>query len=204
MNRFASVLTALLLAAVGLSGCNVLPARAPPPQLHDFGTLPAAMPGSTGLVRVDRVAAPAWSDDGAVHYRLAYADPTALRSYADQRWAAPPSDMLHLRLQALLGGDGSRAAAPQPVRLLSVELLEFEQDFPAARQASVLLVAQASLRDALDGQVLGQRQFLLSAPSTPDVQGAVRDLSKLAQQAAEQMAAWSAGIEPPAAQGSRP
>jgi cholesterol transport system auxiliary component len=188
MKRFLLALGAILLSGCMLGGCSVLPAQAAQAQTHDFGPLPVPNAAPTGLVRVDSVSAPAWIDDGAIHYRLLYSDPTSLRGYADHRWVAAPSEMLSLRLQSLLGGAAQGPA--QPARLVSVELMEFEQDFSSAKQATVQLTAKVTLRKASDGQVLGEKQLMLSIPSTPDVQGAVTDLSKLAEQAAEQITAW--------------
>lgn len=188
MKRFLLALGAVLLSGCMLGGCSVLPAQAAQAQTHDFGPLPAPNAAATGLVRVDSVSAPAWIDDGAIHYRLLYSDPTSLRAYADHRWVAAPSEMLSLRLQSLLGG--AAQGPTRPARLVSVELMEFEQDFSSAKQATVQLTAKVTLRKASDGQVLGEKQLVLSIPSTPDVQGAVTDLSKLAEQAAEQITAW--------------
>lgn len=188
MKRFFLALGAILLSGCMLGGCSVLPAQAAQAQTHDFGPLPAPNAAATGLVWVDSVSAPAWIDDGAIHYRLLYSDPTSLRAYADHRWVAAPSEMLSLRLQSLLGG--ATQGPVRPARLVSVELMEFEQDFSSAKQATVQLTAKVTLRKASDGQVLGEKQLVLSVPSTPDVQGAVTDLSKLAEQAAEQITAW--------------
>lgn len=198
MRHFIPASALILLSACALSGCSVLPAQAAQPQTHDFGPLPSPGDATTGLVQVDRVSAPAWIDDGAIHYRLAYSDPTSLRSYADHRWAAAPSDLLGLRLRALLGGQAKSGRAAQPDRLLTVELMQFEQDFASAQQASVQLTAKVSLRKAADGQLLGEKLFVLSVPSTPDVHGAINDLSKTAEQAAEQIARWCDEVDRPA------
>ena len=184
MKKHFLVLATALLA----SACSILPPPAAQPQLHDFGQLPAATAGGAGQARVDRVVAPVWIDDGAIHYRLSYSDPTVLRSYADHRWVAQPSDMLRLRLQYLLQDTSNDAQ--RPGFTVGLELIEFEQDFSSAKQAEVRLVAQVTLRSATDGKVLGQKQFQLSDQSTPDVSGAVAGLSKLAEQAAEQISGW--------------
>lgn len=198
MKRLAPALGAILLSAGAISACSVLPAQATQPQTHDFGPLPAPDGGANGPVRLDRVSAPAWIDDGAIHYRLVYNDPTSLRSYADHRWVAAPSDLLGLRLQALLDGRSNPGGSAQAARLLTVELMQFEQDFASAQQASVQLTAKVSLRKAADGQVLAEKQFVLSVPSTPDVHGAITDLAKTAEQAAEQIAAWCDEVDRPA------
>lgn len=192
----SGTVSALILISVGLlSGCSVLPAQAPQPQLHDFGPLPASAAGASGKIRVDRVIAPAWIDDGAIQYRLVYKDPTSLQSYADHRWVAPPADMLKPRLQSLLQGAAASDEVSRPMYALDVELMEFEQDFPSAQQAEVRLVLEASLRDAADGRLVAQKQFTLTSPSTPDVHGAIADLSKLAEQAAEQVVSWCDGLD---------
>src|ERR1700733_5978645 len=146
MKSFVSISAAILLIAGAVSGCSVLPAQSSQPQTHDFGPLPAPNDGTTGRVQVGRISAPSWIDDGAIHYRLIYSDPTSLRSYADHRWAAAPSDLLGLRLQTLLGGPSNSGRPAQPARILTIELMEFEQDFSSAQQASVRLTAKASLR----------------------------------------------------------
>jgi cholesterol transport system auxiliary component len=195
MKRFVSVIGSLLLTVCLLNGCSVLPAQAPQSQVHDFGPLPDTQGAATGQVQVDRVAAPAWIDDGAIHYRLVYSDPTSLRSYADHRWVAAPSDLFRLRLQSLLRAQKPSGGSARSAGLLTVEVMEFEQDFPSAQQASVRLTAKASLRKGLDGHLVGEKEFVLSVPSTPDVQGAIAGLAGLAQDAAGQIASWCDEID---------
>jgi cholesterol transport system auxiliary component len=183
------VILALVVSLVALSGCSVLPAAAPPPKLHDFGPLAADVDASPAAIHSVTVDAPAWLADDAIHYRLLYADPTALRSYADNRWAAAPADLLGAGLGYLL--PYHPAATSGDLFELHVTVLEFEQDFSAATQASATVVMDASLIRSADGKMIAQRRFRWSVPTDPGISGAVAGLAKLGAQSETDIAAWA-------------
>ena len=77
------------------------------------------------------------------------------------------------------------------VYMLNANLLEFEQDFSSAHDASVRLILEISLRRAGDGQIIAQHQFVMTQPATPDVQGAINGLAQLADEAAVAAVEWA-------------
>lgn len=183
-------LVAICVVLLGLAACNVLPAQAPLPQLHDFGPVPASGDDDPASpIQMAQVTAPAWLADDAIHYRLLYSDPTMFRSYADNRWASSPAELLDAGLRYALppgsghGSDGSY--------VLEAQLLEFEQDIGSPHDAKVRLVLQASLRRASDGQAIAERRFEMEQASTADVQGAIAGLAQLAQKAETAVADWA-------------
>jgi cholesterol transport system auxiliary component len=184
------------LAAMGVGvcltvACSLWPAQPPLAQVHDFGPLAATDQNEETNVRVDAVVAPTWLSSDAIHYRLLYNDPTALRQYAEHRWAAPPADLLAARLVYLLPPQPLGDGGLHKVYLLSTKLLEFEQDFSGAQNACVRVVLVVSLRRAGGGQIIAQRRLVMTQPATPDVQGAIDGLAQLADKAAAAAVEWA-------------
>ncbi len=174
------------------AACSLWPAQPPAPQVHDFGLMPVAQDNAAIPVRLDSINAPVWLGTDAIHYRLLYYDdPTAFRSYADHRWAAPPAELLAARLQNLFSIGSMDKTGTRGSYLLSVSLLEFEQDFTTARDAHVQLELDVSMRRASDGQLVAQKRFMMSQPTTPNVQGAVSGLAQLADRTAADIADWA-------------
>lgn len=176
MKKFLWVLIAALLA-----GCSILPKPAPSPALHDFGP-PASAPAAAVSVEAS-VSAPGWLDDTAIYYRLMYTDPTQLRSYADNRWLAPPAALLQARLRGIFA-NGS------PHYRLEVQLLDFEQVFDSAQSAHISLRAQASLRDMSNGTTVGEQIFTVTQSTSPDVQGAVSGDAQAANELLARLVQW--------------
>jgi cholesterol transport system auxiliary component len=173
-----------------LVGCSLLPAQAQLPQVHDFGPPPTLDNADPALpLRVEQTTAPAWLSDDAIHYRLLYNDPTVFRSYADNRWASSPTELLNAGLRyTLLVGTGR---TPDDSYVLDTQLLQFEQEFSTAHEAKVQLVLQASIRRASDGQIVAVRRFEMEQTTTADVQGAVAGLAQLAQKSEQAVAGWA-------------
>ena len=185
---FASAVAVLCITAA----CSLWPAQPPAPQLHDFGPLPVLLKNqaSAALTMVSATA-PAWLAHDAIHYRLLYDDRTALRSYADHRWAAPPADLLGARLEDMLALGSVDDSGSHSGYALSIELLEFEQDFTSVHDAQVHLELQVSLRRPGDGRVIAQRRFVMTQATSADVQGAISGLAQLADQASTAIAQWA-------------
>ncbi|HEX4301117.1 MAG TPA: ABC-type transport auxiliary lipoprotein family protein [Gammaproteobacteria bacterium] len=189
MRRLISLL-AICGVFSALAACNVLPAQAQLPQLHDFGPLPVSDSGDpVSPVLVGQVTASTWLSDNTIHYRLLYSEPTTFRSYADNRWVSSPAELLDAGLRTMLppGSIGKSG----DFYLLDTQLLEFEQEFSSPRDAKVQLVLHASIRRASTGQVVAQRRFEMEQVSTPDVQGAVTGSAQLAQKMERTVADWA-------------
>ncbi|HEY3858674.1 MAG TPA: ABC-type transport auxiliary lipoprotein family protein [Gammaproteobacteria bacterium] len=192
-----SELMAVCPMLLALAACNLLPAQAQLPQLHDFGPPPASAGGSPASpVRVGQVTAPTWLSDDAIHYRLLYSDPTTLRSYADNRWVSSPAELLDAGLRNVLATGSTRTSRDSYV--LDTQLLEFEQQFTTPQVAKVQLMLQASIRRESDGQVVAQRRFEMEQASSADVKGAVTGLAQLAQKLEHTVTDWADGqVEDP-------
>lgn len=172
------------LAATLLAGCSLLPKPAPPPALHDFGPA-TSVPAATVVPAEAMVSAPAWLDGSAIYYRLLYSEPTELHAYADNRWLAPPAELLQARLQAAIAG--GRAGGYR----LHVNLLAFEQDFASAQSAQISVRAVAELQSLASGATVARHLFAVSVPVSPDVQGAVQGASRAADELLAQLLQWT-------------
>jgi len=173
------------------AACSLWPSQPPLPQVHDFGPPPAANHMAVADLQLDAVMAPAWLASDAIHYRLLYDDPTALRNYADHRWAAPPAELLAARLRYLLPLQPAGDTGARGIYVLSATLLEFEQDFSTAHEAHVRLELEVSMRRASDGQIIAAHRFVMTQSTTPDVQGAISGLAQLANRTAPAIADWA-------------
>lgn len=171
-----------VLIAASLAACSILPKPPPSPALHDFGP-PASAPGTAAPVEAS-VSAPAWLDDTAIYYRLLYSDSTQLRAYADNRWLAPPAQLLQARLRGAFA-NGS------PHYRLEVQLLDFEQIFDSAQSAHISLRVQASLRDMTNGTAVGEQMFTVTLPTSPDVQGGISGDARAADELIAQLVEWA-------------
>lgn len=191
----------LMVCTLLLAGCgSLLPKPAPLPALHDFGPPLAAVPIAPGVLVTTDVTAPAWLDGTEIHYRLDYADATRLRAYADNRWVAPPAELLQARLRAEFGNAAMNAAAPAQAYRLSVRLLDLEQVFLQSQSAETRLRVVAELQNASSGTVIARRVFDLTQSADPDVGGAVQGASRAAQTLVADLVQWlrtAAGTSPP-------
>lgn len=174
-----------MLVVVLLAACSILPKPVPPPALHDFGPPPNAPAVTGGPIQVS-VSAPAWLDDTAIYYRLLYSDPTQLRTYADNRWLAPPAELLQTRLRAAFANGNAHYR-------LQVQLLDFEQVFDTAQTARISLRVLVDLQDLSDGKTVAQQLFTVSVPVSSDVQGAVSGNARAADEFIVELGQWIQG-----------
>lgn len=185
-----------LLGIIGVlstvAACNLLPAQAQLPQVHDFGLPPDVDSNASALpLRIEPTTAPVWLADNAIHYRLLYSDPTVFKSYADNRWASSPAELLDTGLRyALPTGAG---AGPGDSFVLETQLLQFEQVFSSSNESKVQLVLQATIRRASDGQIVSARRFQREERASADVRGAVFGLAQLGQRTEQEVVEWAKG-----------
>ncbi|MGH8373512.1 MAG: ABC-type transport auxiliary lipoprotein family protein [Gammaproteobacteria bacterium] len=184
-------LSGIFIGVCITAACSLWPAQPPAPQVHDFGPPPVVNDHAAADFRLDSVRAPAWLANDNIHYRLVYQDPTALRNYADHRWAAPPAELIAARLQDLLSVGSADYTGTHDAYVLRVNLLEFEQDFSTEHDAQVHLELDVSMRRSNDGQIIAQRRFVLSQATTPDVRGAISGLAQTAGRAAAAVSDWA-------------
>lgn len=184
MRRVIVILGAFLLAA-----CVGTPPRPVEIVRHDLGDPGGGWPVTgVAISRVDvRVAA--WLDTAAQLYRLSYADPLTRHSYAENRWVAPPGDLLERWLQRrILSGQNMDAG---PGCRLIMWLDELEQRFDSPRASQVVLEARASLQPLRGDTVLAQQAFhIVKAAGSPDARGGVQATRAGADALAQELARW--------------
>ena len=186
----------VFLCALLLAGCVGSPPRPVDIARHDLGDpgepggrWPA---GGVALSRLE-VRVPAWLDTAAQAYRLDYADPLTRRNYAENRWVAPPGELLERWLQRRIP-TGHDASAGPGCRLV-VWLDELEQRFDSPRSSEVVLAARASLQPLRGDAVLAQQVFRIVTPAPrPDARGGVMATRAAADALAGELIGWLVGL----------
>jgi len=183
----------LILLTFLLAACVGNPPRSVDIARHDLGD-----PGTRWLAngveisRVDvRVAA--WLDSPMQLYRLSYVDPLTRHSYAENRWVAPPGELLERWLQRrILSGQNADAG---PGCRLIVWLDELEQRFDGPRSSHVVLEARASLQPLRGDTVLAQQVFhIVKTAGSPDARGGVQATRAGADALAQDLTRWLAEL----------
>lgn len=197
---FATLAAALALSLAACAG------KGPPPTLYDFGPLPplspsaapAGVPALRALVVSDAIG-PGWLDSERMQYRLLYADAQQARPYAQNRWNAPPLQLLTQRLRSRLAQAGVQVLSPTDsaagVPLLRLEVDEFSQNFTGTTTSAGQVTLRVSL---LRGHRLAdQKTFQRSTPSdSADAAGGARALAASTDALAGDVLAWLAALPP--------
>lgn len=152
--------------------------------IYDLGPLPAPASAAVSGLAVE-VRLPDWLDGAAMRYRLTYADPQRLHTYAHARWASPPTQLLQQRLRRQL----ALAALPAPCTL-RVELDDFSQSFASSMTSMAVLHGEALLFGK--GRMAGARLPLhIEVPAAgADAVSGVDALATGADRLAEKLAGW--------------
>jgi len=127
-------------AAALVSACAGTGGSPTAPRSFDLGI---AAPGAQlPPIRITAVRAAMPFESDAMHYRLAWRNPSELASYATSRWAAPPAELLRRQLlRALPPNAGARCA-------LEIELQEFTQVFASRDAGEARIELRATLWNA--------------------------------------------------------
>ena len=193
----------LLLAVAMLAGCALGPVEREAVSMYDFGPPPAYaqnQPRMRASVLVQDISTPAWLESTAMVYRLAYRDPGRQMVYANNRWAAPPGQLVAQRLRGRLaaasdsGVIGPRDSARADYAL-RVELDDFSQVFDSAEQSRGVVVARASLFHAARRTLAAQKSFKFEHPANgASAAGGVSALASASEELVEAIAAWVAAV----------
>ena len=189
----------LVLVMCALSGCGLLPSRAPPKTEFDFGPEPNApadpAPLSQVQLMVYDVGAPTWMDGTAMYYRLAYRNAAVPLPYADSEWVMSPPALLTARLRSSIAVQPDAEARPVGVHASAVytlhsDLLEFEQIFDTPGRSHGVL----RLRVTLEGEGMWtQRTFTVDRPApTPTAAGGVTALTECSNELVRLLGEWVA------------
>lgn len=191
---------AAAIVAGGPAGCSIVPAPGEAAAQYDLGPLPAyqrSNPSFSQVLLVPDVSAPSLLEGQGIVYRLAYDEPTRVRTYAQSRWKAPVPVLLSQRLRGrfasatqrgvVTGDDGARADY-----MLRVDLEEFSQVFTGPGVSRVSVRARASLVDLEAHKLAAQHAFSIERPAaSPDAQGAVTALAAASDELIEQLVEWT-------------
>jgi cholesterol transport system auxiliary component len=179
----------ILLSAFLLTACVGNPPRQTEIARHDLGDLEGRWPATGVAISRVEVRVAAWLDSPAQLYRLSYADPLRRQSYAENRWVAPPGELLERWLQRrILSGQIDRAG---PGCRLILWLDELEQRFDAPRSSQVILDVRASLQPLRGDAILAQQEFrMVKEASTPDARGGVQATRAGAAALAQELSRW--------------
>lgn len=179
----------ILLSAFLLTACVGNPPRQAEIARHDLGDLEGRWPATGVVISRVEVRVAAWLDSPAQLYRLSYADPLRRQSYAENRWVAPPGELLERWLQRrILSGQIDRAG---PGCRLILWLDELEQRFDAPRSSQVILDVRASLQPLRGDTVLAQQTFhIVKTAGSPDARGGVQATRAGTDALAQELARW--------------
>ncbi|MCL2656046.1 MAG: PqiC family protein [Betaproteobacteria bacterium] len=154
--------------------------------VYDLG-LPAApnpTPTAVPLRRVEVFAAP-WLNGLDMQYRYTDAGPNERRSFAENRWAATPAQLI----EPVLARD--LAVGAMSNCKLSVRLEEFTQLFDAQGASSVLISGSISLRGERLDQIYLHDSFDVRRPAeSADPAAGVKALREATDALSEQIRAW--------------
>ncbi|MDD5578437.1 MAG: hypothetical protein PHY16_04045 [Methylobacter sp.] len=171
-------LAAFILLFAG-TGCSITSQQ---PAVHDFGW---AIPTSVNRIKnnpIVTVEAPKWLWDNRIRYRLLFSSPTNVRFYTLDKWIAPPPELFEQQLIS----SGLTLNYP-----LSIQLLDFEQQFDAPDRSRVVMRFYVNAYPSGNKQKGGTQEFLIERPTkTPDAAGAVSGFADLTRQAVGRIQDW--------------
>lgn len=199
--RVARHCRALLLPlALGLAGCTALGTAPKPMAVYDLGVIEPAPSANAPAPAPAQIAlrAPSWLDTSAMQYRLAWDQPLRRRAFADNRWAAPPAEMLARALERSLRHPG---AARSTCRL-AVELDEFVQVFDSVERSRVELVVRASWQPPRGEAALARTELrVVRDAASADPEGGVSAYRAASEALAAELGAWLKTLDHDGGQG---
>jgi len=145
-------------------------------------------------IAISLVRAPSWLRTTALIYRLDYEPPANPRAYAHSQWAAPPNELLSLRLRERVSADNhgftvERLPEGTDGYRLEVTLEDFTQIFPFPDRSQCIVTLNALLVHG--DQMLAQKTFQAEQPApTADAAGAVEGLMRASDSDIEDILAW--------------
>lgn len=184
---------AIFLSAFLLTACIGNPSRQVEIARHDLGDPDGRWPATgVAISRVD-VRAPAWLDSTVQWYRLGYVDPLTRHSYAENRWVAPPGELLERWLQRHIRTGPGEAAGPGCRLVLWLD--ELDQRFDSPHASQVVLEARAILQPLRGDRVLARQEFRLTevVPS-PDARGGIQATRAATAALSRDLAQWLAEL----------
>lgn len=185
MNRRTIILLASLLA-IG-TACGRLGTLPKGFTTHDFGTPSTIAYTPSVPLRLIEVRSPSWLGSSAMQYRFKHEHDQRRQVYTENRWVAPPGELLEAALRRAL----SHALPQGGGCSLLIELDEFSQMFESASTSFGLLEARAMLVSPRADAVLAQQRLSFRVPAqSPDASGGAIALRQASLELASGLDAW--------------
>lgn len=153
--------------------------------------IPKQSQSSTTLLVMEPIASPGYQSSKMIYVTVPY----ELKSFADHRWVAPPSDLLLPLMANRLRAAGYFKAIVTPpfsgaaTYQLNTQLLALQQEFLQPNSV-VRLVMEVTLINVATGGVMANRVFEITVPANNDPYSGVLATNKAAHQLLDQIAAF--------------
>lgn len=186
-------LVVLILLSFNLAGCSALK-PAPRQTINTYELSAVATPihkaKSTQLILLvnNTLSSPGYETNGIAYTKMPY----QLSYYSQNRWIAPPAQLINKALiNSLQQGQYFKAVTTTPfVGLydlrLDTRLLELKQDLQNQPKEMILILA-AQLLNVKQQTILASRQFTVKIPTSDNPQAAVADANKALSLLLDQM-----------------
>jgi uncharacterized lipoprotein YmbA len=138
----------LALLASGCAAERAMPVR------YDLDTPHVRLqhaPRFDATIAIPTIQAPSWLRTTALIYRLDYEPPVHPRAYAQSQWAAPPNELLSLRLRERISADNGgftikRLSEDNDGYRLQVTLEDFTQTFASPERSQCVVTLSVLLQ----------------------------------------------------------
>ena len=174
MRRLAGLLLFIALAGCGGNAADVAP------RTFDLGFAAPAV--KFPALRAAAVRAVPPFDDVQMYYRLAWRHSAELADYAQNRWAAPPAELLRKQLLRATGEGVGKCS-------LEIELQEFTQVFSSKEASEARIEVRASLSNG--PARIASRGIALTEPGAgADAASGAVAMARAAERLMQELAAW--------------
>jgi len=176
MRRFAGLLAFIALAGCGGNAADVAP------RTFDLGFAAPAV--KFPALRAATVRSVPPFDDVQMYYRLAWRHSSELADYAQNRWAAPPAELLRKQLLRATGEGVGKCS-------LEIELQEFTQVFSSKEASDARIELRASLTSAA-ARVASRGVGVVEPGAGSDAASGAAAMARASERVLGEIAAWVA------------
>jgi cholesterol transport system auxiliary component len=174
MRRVAGLLLFIALAGCGGNAADVAP------RTFDLGFAAPAV--KFPALRAASVRGVPPFDDVQMHYRLAWRHSSELAEYAQNRWAAPPAELLRKQLLRATGEGVGKCG-------LEIELQEFTQVFSSKEASDARIELRASLTNAA-ARVASRGVTVVEPGAGSDAVSGAAAMARASERVVKELAAW--------------
>ncbi|HEV8097043.1 MAG TPA: hypothetical protein VGP71_15040 [Burkholderiales bacterium] len=176
MRRVAGLLVFIALAGCGGNAADLAP------RTFDLGFAAPAV--KFPALRGASVRAIAPFDDVQMHYRLAWRHSSELADYAQNRWAAPPAELLRKQLLRATGEGVGKCG-------LEIELQEFTQVFSSKESSEARIELRVLLTNAA-ARVASRGVMVVEPGAGSDAASGAVAMARASERVLGEIAGWVA------------